>query len=192
MIKDAVRAPKYFNGPEAFRAWLLRHAATVPELLVGFHKTHTGKPSLTWSESVDEALSFGWIDGVRRSLGKDAYTIRFSPRREGSIWSAINIAKVNALTQQGRMRPAGVAAFAKRTARKSVVYAYEQEGIAVLTPGERRLFRKQRAAWSFFERTPPGYRKVIMHWITTAKLPATRERRLTKLIDACAAGKRLI
>lgn len=172
--------------------WLEKNAATADALLVGFHKVHTGKPSMTWSESVDEALSFGWIDGVRRSLGKDGYTIRFSPRRDGSIWSAINIAKAEALAAKGRMRPTGLAAFAKRTARKSVVYAYEQKGIAVLTPAERRLFKRGKSAWPFFQETPPGYRKVVLHWITTAKRKDTRERRLARLIDACEAGKRLL
>ncbi|HEX4824083.1 MAG TPA: YdeI/OmpD-associated family protein [Candidatus Polarisedimenticolaceae bacterium] len=183
--------PKYFATPQAFRKWLARNAANAPELLVGFHKVKSGKPSMTWSESVDEALCFGWIDGVRKSLGKDAYTIRFSKRRPGSIWSAINIAKAKALDKEGRMAEAGLAAFAKRTARKSVVYSYEQKGMAVLTVAERRLFKSNAAAWTHFEGTPPGYRKVIMHWITTAKREETREKRLARLIDASERGKRL-
>ena len=185
-------SPKFFARPGAFRRWLERNAGSASSLLVGFHKVQSGKPSMSWSESVDEALCFGWIDGVRKSLGKDAYTIRFSRRRPGSIWSAINIAKAKALEKQGRMTAAGLGAFAKRIARKSVVYSYEQQGIAVLTLAERRTFKANAAAWTFFERTTPGYRKVIFHWITTAKRPETRAKRLARLIDESGKGKRLL
>jgi uncharacterized protein YdeI (YjbR/CyaY-like superfamily) len=190
--KAKAPAPRFFDRPQAFRAWLEKNGMNTESLLVGFHRVHTRKPCMTWPESVDEALCFGWIDGVRTSLGDDAYTVRFSPRREGSIWSAINIAKASVLRTRGRMRPAGLEAFAKRTERKSVVYSYEQRGIAVLTPAERRLFRSEKTAWSFFQATSPGYRKVILHWITTAKRAETRERRLAKLIDASGRGRRLL
>jgi uncharacterized protein YdeI (YjbR/CyaY-like superfamily) len=183
--------PLFFESPLAFRAWLEVHAATAAELLVGFHKVATGRPSLSWSESVDEALCFGWIDGVRRRIDEHAYSIRFTPRKPGSTWSAINIAKVGQLRAQGRMRPAGEHAFAQRTAEKSVVYAYEQAAPAELAAAELRAFKRQRAAWRFFEATPPGYRKVMLHWVTSARKAETRAARLARLIEASAAGERL-
>ena len=149
-------------------------------------------PSLSWPESVDEALCFGWIDGVRKRIDGDSYQIRFTPRREGSIWSAINIAKVQALVAQGRMRPAGLEAFARRTERRSRVYAYEQAGNAELGVEEAGDFRQNKAAWRYFERAPPSYRRTMLHWVASAKRPATRARRLSQLIAACAAGTRIL
>ena len=184
-------APKFFATPAAFRAWLDKHAASEAELLVGFWKVDSGKPSLTWPQSVDEALCFGWIDGVRRRIDDASYTIRFTPRKPGSIWSAINIAKFEQLTATGRLTEAGAKAFAHRTAEKSVVYAYEQADVAELSAGEVREFRKDKAAWTYFDACPPGYRKVLLHWVTSAKKAETRAARLRKLIEACHDGKRL-
>lgn len=181
----------FFESAAAFGAWLEAHAATATELLVGYHKVGTGRPSLTWSESVDEALCVGWIDGVRRRIDEHAYSIRFTPRRPGSIWSAINTAKVEQLRAQGRMRPAGERAFAQRTVARSVVYAYEQDAPAGFSAAELRAFRRDKAAWRFFEATPPGYRKVVTHWVTGAKKAQTRASRLARLIEASAAGQRL-
>lgn len=184
-------APKYFSHAAAFRSWLAAHAASSSELLVGFHKVDSGRPSMTWSESVDEALCFGWIDGVRKRVDDTAYTIRFTPRRATSIWSAINIDKVERLTAEGRLGPAGAAAFALRSDAKSKVYAHEQQDTAELSSQELRAFRRRKSAWTFFEATPPGYRKVMLHWVTRAKKPETRASRLATLVDACAAGIRL-
>lgn len=183
--------PRYFADAAAFRAWLAEHGASARELLVGFHAVGSGRPSITWPESVDEALCVGWIDGVRRRIDAGAYSIRFTPRRPGSIWSAVNIAKVEALRAQGRMTPAGEAAFADRREARSRVYAYEQADAASLANDELARFRADPAAWAWFEATPPGYRKVVLHWITTAKREATRAGRLALLIAACAEGRRL-
>lgn len=184
-------APRYFPSTKAFRAWLAKHGASEPVLLVGFRKVATGRPSMTWSESVDEALCFGWIDGVRKRVDDGNYTIRFSPRKPTSSWSAINIAKVAKLRAEGRMTAAGEAAYARRTDTKSSPYSYEQSISAVLTAPELRAFRRDKPAWKYFDAAPPSYRKVILHWITTAKKPETRAKRLSTLIAACAAGKRL-
>lgn len=183
--------PIFFETAVAFRAWLELNAASAAELLVGFHKVGSGRPSMSWSESVDEALCFGWIDGVRKRIDDEAYSIRFTPRKPSSIWSAINIAKFEQLQAQGRMTPAGAKAFAHRTEARSVVYAYEQESTAELSADELRAFKRQKAAWTFFENTPPGYRKVILHWVTAAKKAETRASRFAKLLEACAAGQRL-
>ena len=186
--------PVFFASPAAFRAWLAAHAASASELIVGFHKVATGRPSLSWSESVDEALCFGWIDGVRRRIDEERYCIRFTPRRPGSIWSAVNLAKVEALRAAGRMQPAGEAAFAQRLAHKSAVYSYEQppQPPAELSPAELREFKRAKAAWQFFsEATPPSYRKLVLHWVCSAKKPETRAARLGRLMTACAAGERL-
>lgn len=186
-----MNTPTFFDHPEQFRHWLERHAATSTELLVGFHKVATQRARMTWFESVDEALCFGWIDGVRKRIDDDAYSIRFTPRKPTSTWSAINIAKYQSLLAQGRMTAAGTAAFAHRRDDNSVIYSYEQPDTADLTTAEWRQFRQHKAAWSWWEAAPPGYRKQMLHRVTTAKRPATRASRLAALIDACAAGKRL-
>jgi uncharacterized protein YdeI (YjbR/CyaY-like superfamily) len=184
--------PRFFPTPAAFRAWLQKHHQTAGELLVGFYKRDCGKPSITWPESVDEALCFGWIDGVRRNYAPDAYTIRFTPRRPTSIWSAINIAKVAALTTQKRMQPAGLAAFAKRSEAKSRIYSYEQKDDAVFEPAHEKQFKARKQAWAFFQAQPPGYRRQMTRRVTNARQPETRQRRLDKLIAACERGRRLV
>ncbi len=183
--------PTYFDTAADFRRWLDAHGATADALLVGYRKVATGQPSMGWSESVDEALCVGWIDGVRKRVDEARYTIRFTPRRPGSIWSAINIAKFERLRAEGRVTAAGERAHAGRQAHRSGIYAYEQPATAELLADELRTFRRDAAAWAFFEATPPGYRKVILHWVTTAKQPATRARRLAQLVEACAEGRRL-
>lgn len=183
--------PKFFATAADFRHWLQHHAAANTELLVGFHKVGTGRRSMSWSESVDEALCFGWIDGVRKRIDEHAYQIRFTPRKPGSIWSAVNIAKVHQLQAAGRMTPAGAKAFGHRTDKKSAIYAYEQEEAASLSPAEVREFKKNKTAWAFFEGTPPSYRKVVIHWIVQSKRSETRVSRFAKLVEACAAGNRL-
>ncbi len=183
--------PTFFKNAAAFRTWLAKHAATKSELLVGFWKVGSGRPSMSWSESVDQALCFGWIDGVRKRIDDQAYSIRFTPRKPTSIWSTVNIAKFQQLQADGQITPAGAKAFAARTESKSAVYAYERDSNAELSADELRTFRRNKVAWQFFQSTPPGYKKVLLHWITTAKKPETRAARFRKLLDACAAGKRL-
>lgn len=183
--------PTFFENHEAFRTWLETHAATAAELIVGFHKVGSGCPSMAWAESVDEALCFGWIDGVRRRIDDASYQIRFTPRKQTSTWSAVNIAKVGQLQAEGRMTPAGTKAFDHRKEENSVIYAYEQEATAQLSREESQVFKRNKAAWKYFESCPPGYRKVLLHWISTARRAETRASRLVTLIEACAAGKRL-
>jgi len=182
--------PTYFENAQAFRRWLERHSATTPELIVGFYKVGTGKPSMTWSESVDEALCFGWIDAVRKRIDDESYQIRFTHRKPTSIWSAVNIAKFHSLHAQGRVTPAGAAAFAHRREERSVVYAYEQENTASLSAQELGAFRRDAAAWKYWQGTPPGYQKQVLHRIATAKKAETRAARLAKLIALSAEGKR--
>lgn len=182
---------QFFAAAAAFRHWLEANAATATELIVGFHKVDSGRPSMTWPESVDEALCFGWIDGVRKRIDDHAYQIRFTPRKPGSNWSAINIAKYDMLLRAGRMTRAGEAAFAQRTDARSRVYAYEQAEAATLSEDERREFRRSPAALKFFEATPPSYRKVILHWVTSAKKPQTRAARFATLLEACREQRRL-
>jgi uncharacterized protein YdeI (YjbR/CyaY-like superfamily) len=190
-MKPHDMTPTFFATPGDFRVWLDQHHLTACELVVGFHKKDSGRPSLTWPESVDEALCVGWIDGVRRRLDETSYTIRFTPRRDGSTWSAINIARVAVLTREGRVRPAGRAAFAKRTARKSAVYSYEQRHRAKLAPADAKRFRADQKAWAFFGAQAPSYRQLAIYWIVSAKKPETRLLRLTRLIRESAAGRRI-
>jgi uncharacterized protein YdeI (YjbR/CyaY-like superfamily) len=184
-------APLFFQSAKAFRKWLSSNADAASELIVGFYKVDSGRPSIAWPESVDEALCFGWIDGVRKRIDDESYQIRFTPRKPTSIWSAINITKFQDLQARGCMTPAGVKAFSHRTDKKSVIYAYEQEATAQLSPQELRTFKRESAAWGYFEDCPPGYKKVLLHWVTTAKKTETRASRLGTLMQACAAGKRL-
>ena len=183
--------PTFFATPADFRDWFKKHAATSTELIVGFHKKGTGTPSITWPESVDEALCAGWIDGVRKRIDDKTYQIRFTPRKPTSNWSAINIARVADLTSQGRMQPAGLAAFACRIEAKSGIYAYEQRHSAELSPEFEARFRKQKKAWAFFKCQPPGYRKQMIWRIVTAKQEATQEKRLQELILASKEGRKL-
>lgn len=183
--------PTFFTSPDRFRAWLEKNSSKSVEIVVGFWKVKSGQPSMSWSQSVDEALCFGWIDGVRRKIDDQSYQIRFTPRKKGSIWSAVNIAKFEKLRQSGKMTKAGEDAFSFRTQERSKVYAYEQTEQPNLIPIELQQFKKNKTAWAFFQTCPPSYKKVVMHWITTAKKPETRLQRLLKLIEACSAGKRL-
>jgi uncharacterized protein YdeI (YjbR/CyaY-like superfamily) len=183
--------PRFFRTPQDFRAWLEQNAHEANELIVGFWKVDSGKPSMSWSESVDEALCFGWIDAVRKRIDDESYLIRFTRRKPTSIWSAVNIAKFHALEAEGRMMDAGRAAFAHRTDKKSVIYSYEKPGMPELAAEEVALFKRNRAAWKFFESTPPSYRKKVIARVLNAKRPETRAARLQKLIEASAEGVRL-
>jgi uncharacterized protein YdeI (YjbR/CyaY-like superfamily) len=183
--------PTFFAEPADFRAWLEENHERASELLVGFHKKATGRPSITWPEAVDEALCFGWIDGIRRSLGDESYTIRFTPRKARSTWSAVNIARAKELAAEGRMRQAGLAAFEARSDDRSAIYAYEQRHDPKLAPEEEREFRANRRAWEFFQAQPPSYRKTALWWVVSAKREETRARRLRTLIEDSASGRRL-
>lgn len=184
--------PRFFRDAAALRAWFVEHAATAPELVAGFYKVGSGRASITWPESVDEALCVGWIDGVRQRIDDEAYQIRFTPRRDGSIWSAVNIARAEALIAAGRMTEAGRAAFDQRIERRSSVYSYEQAGALELEPALLAEFQRHEAAWAWFAAAPPSYRRTLTYWVVSAKQPATRARRLARLIAACAAGQRLL
>lgn len=182
--------PTFFETPAAFRKWLAKHHAKATELLVGFYKTDSGRPSITWPESVDQALCFGWIDGVRRRIDDVSYSIRFTPRKPTSNWSAINIAKVAELTRLGLMQPAGLRAFEQRREEKSGIYAYENAP-RTLDSAYEKTFRANKKAWEYFSGQAPSYRRVCIYWVMGAKKEETRERRLRTLIDDSAAGRRV-
>lgn len=181
---------RFFATPTEFGRWLELHHASAGELIVGFWKKGSGHPSMTWEESVEQALRFGWIDGVRRSLGEKAYTIRFTPRRAGSIWSAKNLRTMTRLIEQGRVAPAGLAVYAARDVAKTNRYSFEQEDAALSAEQEKR-FRMNRKAWTFFESQPPSYRRPAIWWVVSAKRAATQEKRLAQLIADSAAGLRI-
>ncbi|WP_396208542.1 YdeI family protein [Gemmatimonas sp.] len=182
--------PTYFPTPAAFRAWLFEHHETATELVVGFHRTGTGTPSMTWTESVREALCFGWIDGIRRRVDDTRYTIRFTPRRKGSIWSAVNVKHVEELMATGLMQAAGLRAFEARKDAKSGGYSFEQRTVE-LPAAYTAVFRKHRKAWQWFEASAPSYRKAAVWWVVSAKREETREKRLQQLIECSAEGARL-
>jgi uncharacterized protein YdeI (YjbR/CyaY-like superfamily) len=175
--------PTFFPTPSDFRAWLGAHHDKFRELLVGFHKKSSGRPSITWPESVEAALCFGWIDGVRKSLDEASYTIRFTPRKPTSTWSSININLVRKLTKQGLMHPAGLKAFAARSAKKSGIYSYEQRKSARFTRQQEKQFRAAKSAWEFFRSQAPWYQRVCTYWVISAKREETKFKRLSLLID---------
>ena len=177
--------PVFFATPAAFRAWLEANHDTAAELWVGFHKKGSGLPSITWPEAVDEALCVGWIDGIRRRVDGASYAIRFTPRRPRSTWSAVNLGRVAELTREGRMRPAGLAAFEARAG----TYPYEQRGEAALDEQAEARFRARPEAWDFFRSRAPSYRKMMAWWVVSAKREETRRRRLDTLIEESAAGR---
>ena len=181
---------KFFRRPTDFRTWLEKNHATATELTVGFYKKDSGKPGITWPESVDQALCFGWIDGIRKSVNEISYQIRFTPRRRGSIWSAINIKRAEELVRQKQMRSSGLKAFAARIENKSGIYSYEQRSTELQQP-YAKLLKKNKAASNFFKKQPPSYRKMISWWIVSAKNEETRMARLAKLLSNSAKGKRL-
>src|SRR3979490_3206482 len=181
--------PTFFPTPSEFRAWLEAHHDTVRDLIVGFYKRDSGKPSITWPEAVDAALCFGWIDGVRKSVDEFSYTIRFTPRKSRSTWSAINIKRMAALQKLGLVHNAGLQAFQRRTADRSAIYAYEQRKGAKLTAEHEKLFRANKDAWTFFQAQPPWYRRTSSWWMISAKREETRTTRLARLIDDSAHGR---
>jgi uncharacterized protein YdeI (YjbR/CyaY-like superfamily) len=185
----ATPKPTFFTTPSEFHAWLEQHQETVPELWVGFHKKSSGRPSVTWPESVEQALCFGWIDGVRRSVDDSSYVIRFTPRKRASTWSRVNVEKVEELKRRGLMRPAGLRAFEQRSGERSGVYSYERREAAELPDHYLRRLRANRTAWKFFEAQPDWYRKSATWWVVSAKREETRVRRLMTLIDDSEHGR---
>ena len=183
--------PTFFATPDDFRAWLAEHHANERELWVGFHRKSTGRPSITWPEAVDQALCYGWIDGVRRSVDGTSYMNRFTPRTARSTWSAVNIRRAKELIAAGLMQPAGMAAFQKRSDERSAIYSYEQRHSATLDPGDEQRFRANRAAWDWFQAQAPSYRTAAAHWVVSAKREETRQRRLGTLIDHSARARRV-
>lgn len=181
--------PTFFATEAEFRRWLETYHETAPELLVGFWKKATGKASIDWPQARDQALCFGWIDGHRKSLGAEAHTIRFTPRRKGSIWSKVNVERFEALKAAGLMTAAGEAAY-ERDKHRSGVYSYEKP-VAELTREEEALFRGNRNAWADWEKRPASYRRSALGWVTGAKRPKTRAKRLNDLIAVSAEGRRL-
>jgi uncharacterized protein YdeI (YjbR/CyaY-like superfamily) len=183
--------PTFFKTPAAWRKWLEQHHADRQELWVGFYKKGTGRPSITWPESVDGALCFGWIDGVRKSLDGDSYVIRFTPRRVTSIWSVVNIRRMAELEALGLVSAAGRGAFERRRDDRSAIYSYEQRKTASLPPAYLKQLEANRPAWTFFSAQPAGYKRLVAHWVVSAKQPETQQRRLTRLIEDSAAGRRI-
>jgi uncharacterized protein YdeI (YjbR/CyaY-like superfamily) len=181
--------PTFFATAAELRHWLEENHATANELLVGFYRRGSGKPSITWQELVDEELCFGWIDGVRKGIDEVSYSNRITPRKPRSTWSAINIARANELIALGRMRPAGVKAFERRTDERSAIYSYEQRTKAELGPEAERSFRANKKAWAFFQAQPPSYRRAATWWIISAKREETRRKRLATLIRDSQNGR---
>jgi len=182
--------PKSFKTASAFRKWLAANHAKAKELWVGFYTKKSGKPSIDWPESVDEALCFGWIDGLRKNIDEESYKIRFSPRTPTSIWSAVNIRNAEKLIKEERMQPAGLKAYQARKENRSGIYSYEQRSPELVEPYLGKL-KGDKAAWKFFQAQPPSYRKTMNWWVVSAKQEETRLKRLDKLIEASAQGLRL-
>jgi uncharacterized protein YdeI (YjbR/CyaY-like superfamily) len=176
----------FFPTQDKFRQWLKQHHKKETELIVGYYKVGSGKPSMTWSQSVDQALCFGWIDGIRRSLDDESYCIRFTPRKSTSIWSAINIKKIEELTCQGLMQPAGLASFENRKENKSRIYSFENEEVKFPTEFEKQ-FKANKKAWKYFQSLAVSYRKTSLHWVMSAQQETTRLKRLNQLIAESAA-----
>lgn len=182
--------PKFFRSPAEFRGWLSKHHDTESELLVGFHKKNSGKKSVTYAEALDEALCFGWIDGVRKSYDDNSYTIRFTPRKPKSIWSLVNVGHVKRLEKEGRMQPAGKAAYERRDEKRTGIYSFENRPKQLSTAYEKQL-QANAKAWEFFQNQPPYYRRTISFWVMSAKKEETQLSRLARLIEASANGKRV-
>jgi uncharacterized protein YdeI (YjbR/CyaY-like superfamily) len=183
--------PVFFANTAALQRWFAKYAHTETVLIVGFMKKGTGVPSVTWPESVDEALCVGWIDGVRNRIDDERYRIRFTPRRPRSHWSNINIRRIAALKAAGRMKASGLAAFAARKKSRSGRASYEQKTPAKLSPHDSKLLKRNAAAWGYYGTLPPGYRHTVTWWVASAKKAETREKRLRMLIEACVKGRRL-
>ena len=185
--------PTFFATPADFRAWLERNHETAPELLVGFYKRGSGRPSITWPESVDEALCFGWIDGIRRSIDEESYSIRFTPRRARSVWSNVNLRRVAELTKSGRMHPSGLRVFNARNPSRSGIYSYEvaQRDDVKLLPAYVKKLKANAKAWSFLEAQPPFYWRAITRYVMSAKKEETRVKRIARIVEDSVNGRRI-
>jgi uncharacterized protein YdeI (YjbR/CyaY-like superfamily) len=183
--------PTYFKSADAFRAWLETNHASVTELWIGFYKKDSGKGGITYAEALDEALCFGWIDGVRKRVDELSFTQRFTPRKSTSVWSLINVGHVKRLTKAGRMKPPGLKAFALRSAAKTGIYSFENRP-KELSPEMQRQFKSDKAAWEFFQKQPPGYRRLASFFVMSAKQEETRQRRLVRLIADSKQGRRMV
>jgi uncharacterized protein YdeI (YjbR/CyaY-like superfamily) len=181
--------PVFFADADELRAWFLEHHADAPELLVGYYKKHTGTPTVRHTEAIEQALCFGWIDSIGRRIDDERYQVRFTPRRKGSVWSPVNVAKIAELTAAGMMHPAGVHAFGSRKPERVAVYPYEQPADAVLDDQQTARFRVEEGAWQWFSAQPASYRRAAVHWVVSAKREDTRERRLARLIADSAARR---
>ncbi|HEX5601205.1 MAG TPA: YdeI/OmpD-associated family protein [Pyrinomonadaceae bacterium] len=182
--------PKFFSSPEKFRQWLERNHDSATELLLGFHKKSSGKKSITYAEALDEALCFGWIDGVRKNLNETSYTIRFTPRKPTSIWSNVNVKHVERLRKEGRMHAAGLEAYERRNPERTGIYSFENRP-RELSPEYEKIFRLNKAAWKFFQEQPPGYKRLMVFRAMSAKKEETRLRRLQQLIESSEKGERM-
>ena len=182
--------PRFFANPLQFHNWLAKNHDSEKEILVGFHKKASRKKSITYSEALDEALCFGWIDGVRKSLNDDSYTIRFTPRRSKSIWSLVNVRHIERLQKEGRMQPSGLAAFDARDPKRTGIYAFENRP-RKLSRGYEKILRANKKAWEFFCTQPPFYKRTIAFWVMGAKKEETRLSRLNRLIDSSGRGERV-
>lgn len=180
-------APKlhFFPSPAAWRAWLEGHHKDAAELWVGLYKRDSGRPSISWPQAVDGALCFGWIDGIRKSVDAISYTIRFTPRKPRSVWSAVNVRRASELSAKGLMHPAGLAAFEHREGKRSEIYSYEQRKTAELPVAYRKKFRAHPAAWKFFQDQAPWYRRTCSWWVISAKKEETKLKRLAELMEHC-------
>ncbi len=183
-------SPRFFESSTEFRQWLQQNHTSAPDLLLGFYKKDSGKGGLTYPEALDEALCFGWIDGVRKSRDSLSYTIRFTPRKPGSIWSQVNVRHAERLIRENRMQSAGQKAFSARTAKRTGVYSFENKPQRFPAALEAR-FRSQTEAWSFWNAQPPGYRRIVMWWVLSAKQEATTDRRFAQVIADSAAQRRV-
>lgn len=190
LVKHSGVTPVYFTSPTEFRRWLSKHSDTQSEVWIGLYKVSSGKKGITYKQALDEALCFGWIDGVRKSVDAESYMQRFSPRTAKSYWSAVNTKRVGELTKLGRMHASGLAAFDRRDRSATARYSFERE-TAALEPSAAKQFRANKTAWQYFESEAPWYRRVAVHWVTSAKKPETRQRRLETLIRDSAAGRRI-
>ncbi len=184
----AVMKPRFFKSTTEFRKWLSKNHATATELWVGYYKAGTGSTGMTYMQSVEEALCFGWIDGIRKSIDDKSYTNRFTPRKPTSTWSAVNITLVEKLIAENRMTQAGLTAYSARKDSNSAIYSYEKRPDRFPAELEER-FRKSRRAWNYYQKQPPWYRRTTLHWVTSAKKEETRLRRLAKLIEDSSVGQ---
>lgn len=183
--------PKFFRSPAELRVWFARYAATAQELHLGYYKIKTGKPSVTWPESVDEALCVGWIDGIRHRIDEESYRIRFTPRRPRSHWSDVNLKRVEVLIQEGRMTQPGLEAYQRRSEANSRRASYEQADEPALAAEQMKILKADRKKWRFFQSLPPGYRKRAVFWVTAARKPETRDRRFAKLLESLGREERI-